>query len=258
VFSSAPGSVQLAFDWPEPPLYGEPFHIIGLAGGLTVGDLVVLVHLCSRFEAERPADRRVPVSLGEIARWLGAREVGGKNRSLALAGLERLNRARFSSRLLLPTAGGPTISLVKGWGLIDGFAAFTHGRGRGWVTLSQHLAGLLMAGSVVLLDRWTLEELFERSRLATRLWVWLEGERVPMHPVALFASREGEPPAARRMPAVADLLLLRERRRRNVVARIRSACRVIERVDPRSRLEVRQAREPACGTSRRAATRRPG
>ena len=75
---------------------------------------------------------------------------------------------------------------------------------------------------------------------------------------SLFAGREREPVRVRRMAAIADMLRLGDRRRRNLVARIRAACRVIVEVDPRYQLSVRRAREPGMWNLQAQRVSRPG
>ena len=82
--------VQLALDAPGLPFLGDRIRIDALNGTLTTADLVVFTHLCSWYLARRPSDRRIEVSVSEVARWLGARSIGGEQRRMARECLGRL------------------------------------------------------------------------------------------------------------------------------------------------------------------------
>ena len=233
---------QTALDWPEVPFLRMPFLIREMAGVLSPADLLVFTHLCSLYRRTQ-ADRRVPVTLGDIARWLGATKVGGEQRRAAKESLLRLRSATFESRLRWPGKGGEERWLA--WGLLDLAEMAEAGDRGGCVTLSEVVACLLDQDSVVLLDAQVMEQLLRRSPVAMRLWTYHEAESLdqPMR-YKIFPAREGEPIPDRRMPAIADLLRFSNARRRNVVSAVRRACDVIQAEDPRYTLTVTGTRAP--------------
>jgi len=234
--------LQLALAWPDVPFHQEPFHVSSLSGSLGPSDLLVFAHVCTLFIVRPRSDRQVAVSLGEVARWMGARSVGGSQRRLALECLARLRGATFTSRLRSGRRG--TERLHHGWGLLDEWLMPEGGR-LGWVRLSQVMAELLAAGSLVLLDARTLGALVDRSALAARLWVLLEADTLGEsgltdrgQPYPLFAAREGEPSQARARACLVDTCRLTDPRRRRAVALLRAACEIIEEEDTRYRLTI--------------------
>jgi hypothetical protein len=234
--------IQLALEWPLVPYERAPFRIVDLAsqdGPLTIPDLAVFAHLCTRYLWSKPDDRRVPVSLAEIARWLGHDgPIGGKQRARARASIRRLCAARFESTL----RNGTELQAVINWGLLEEAGTFLRGPGRGYATITTAMTAQLQAGQIVLLDGDAMTALLRRNPLACRLWVYLESQRlVDVQRFGIYAAPEGYPPAERRLPAIADLLRLRDRRRRTV-ARIRRACVAIAEIDPRYQLDIESAK----------------
>lgn len=246
IFAPEPGlPLQLALTWPLVPYERAPFRIVDLAsqdGPLTIPDLAVFAHLCTRYLWSKPGDRRVPVSLAEVAAWLGHEgPIGGKQRAQARASIRRLCAARFESNL----RNGTELIAWVNWGLLEEAGTFVRGPGRGYATVTSAMAAQLQAGQVVLLDADTMTGLLRRNPLACRLWVYLESQRlVDVQRFGIYAGPEGSPAAERRAPAIADLLRLRDRRRRTV-ARIRRACKAIAELDPRYHLDVESAKAGA-------------
>lgn len=235
--------LQQAIDWPELPFNGGTFGIAGLSGTLGPTDLMVFTRASTIYAATRPSDRRVELGLGDIARWMGNRSIGGSQRRAAVACLNRLLGATFNSSVRFGAKGSE--QLLHGWGLIDEWLLPERGRHTGSVRVSSAVADLLDAGSVVLLNAATLETLMLRSGLAARLWVFLEAETLGAtgltdqgQPYPLFAARLGEPARELARPTISDLCRLIDPRRRRVVALLRRACGDIEDVDTRYRLSI--------------------
>lgn len=228
--------IQLALCWPEVQVNGGRFVIADLVGVLDPLDLLVMTRLCQAYLERRPRDRRLPVTLSDIARWTGRDGVvGGKDRRVALQRLIRLNGVSLTSTV----RGRDGDRSIEGWHLVDAFS-MPPARGRvGVVSLSETVARMLDEDAVVLLDAEVLEGLMRSNPLAGRLWVWLEAETLEQpRSYNVFAGPEGEPARERRTPAIADLLRLTERRRSRVRGTIRVACRAIVDADPEYRLEV--------------------
>jgi hypothetical protein len=123
----------------------------------------VFTRVCTLFLARRQSDRRVEVSLSDVARWMGNTSIGGSQRRLAAACLRRLRGASFTSHLRFGRKGSERY--IRGWGLIDGWLIPEGGSHVGWIQIDATIAGLLEADSVVLLAPDTLERLVRRSPL---------------------------------------------------------------------------------------------
>jgi hypothetical protein len=244
IWAPRPGvPVQLAMDWHPSPLNGETLLIRELRGVLSPADLLTFTNLCSAYLERRSSDRRVSASLGLVARWMGAAEVGGEQRRAARESLARLTAIMLEGALRLPGRGRGT--WVGGWHLVDQFLMPANGRRPGWVTLGERIVSLLDAGSVVMLDQAILQQLVRGAPLAARLWVWLEAESLTeVTRFALFDAPPGEPARQRTNAAIADLLRVGQARRKQTVARIRAACADVVAADPRYRIDVVTAREP--------------
>lgn len=189
-------SLQRALDWPDLPVHGDAFHIAELSGALGPLDLLVFTRVCTLYAAARPSDRRVEVSLGDIARWTGNAAIGGSQHRTAIACLNRLRGATFTSSVRF--GGKGTEKLLHGWGLIDEWLMPEGGRHIGSVRVSNAIADLVDAKSVVLLDAVTLGTLVRRSGLAARLWVYLEADTLgEKHP-----GREGHRRTGSAVPGV--------------------------------------------------------
>ena len=250
VFAPRPLTQQLALAWPELRVHRAPFSILELAadGATTTDGLVVFVHLTSKWLALRPppSDGRVPVSLTEVARWLGASKVGGAQRRAASACLRQLRGATFRSTIRYPDHPRMGSKADHVWGLVEECMLPTGpGRGQGWVRLSAFIVWALERDGAVLLDRATLDALQRAGPVPTRLWCYLESEAFP-HPfnLPIFAAALHEPAPERAMPAIADMLRLEADRRRNTVQRIRRACLAIMAADSRYELAVIAAGAP--------------
>jgi hypothetical protein len=116
-------------------------------------------------------------------------------------------------------------------------------REAGWVTLNKYLAQLLIEGHVTFLHYPTWDAIAREDAVAGRLWCYLEAERITAGwNYSLFASPSDNAEDQRYMPAIADLLLLDWPQRRQIAARIRKACAVVSRLDPRYDLEVLKSR----------------
>lgn len=237
--------VQLALDSPGLPFHGDPLCIDALTGVLTTGDLVVFGHLCSLYLARKPSDRRIEVSLADIAAWLGARSVGGEQRRMARETLARLVGATLTSRMRW--TDGASERWVEGWHLVDRWVLPEGGRHAGSLWLGATVTSLLDAGSVVLMDSRLLTSLLRRSAVAARLWMYLEAETLVIdrpRRYGVFDAPPGRPVGDRRMAPIADMLRLTDRQRGQIVLAIRKACEVIEDIDPRYMLSVDRAAEP--------------
>ena len=136
--------IEVASAWPVAPIHGSPFRIVTMTGVLRIADLLVLGHVCTRYLEYGPADRRVWASLSDVARWTGARTVGGSQRRASLEGLSRLRGATFASRLRFSTKGSERH--VGGWGFIDEFWMPEGGSRPGSISVSNVMAELMDAG----------------------------------------------------------------------------------------------------------------
>lgn len=236
--------VQLSLGGPRLPFLGDPLRIDALTGTLTTADLVVFAHLCSLYLARRPSDRRIEVGVSEIATWLGARIVGGEQRRMARESVARLVGATLTSRVRFTTRDSER--WVEGWHLVDRWILPVGGRHAGSLWLGASVTSLLEARSVVLMDSRLLTDLVRRSAVAARLWMYLEGETLGLDPprrFGVFDAPPGRPPGERHMAAIADMLRLTDQQRGQTVLALRSACAVIEEVDPRYVLSVERAAE---------------
>lgn len=236
--------VQLAMELPGLPFHGDDLRIDALTGVLTTGDLAVFAQLCTRYLARRPSDRRLEVSLTEVAGWLGARTVGGEQRRMARDSLSRLLGATFTSRMRWSDKASQR--WVEGWHLVDRWVVPEGSGHTGALWLSQTITSLLAAGSVVLLDSRMLTLLMRRSVVAARLWMYLEADSLSTeraHMYAVFDAPPGQPARQRRMAALADMLRLTDKQRGQIVMALRKACGVVCEIDPRYRLTVDRAVE---------------
>jgi hypothetical protein len=237
--------VQLALGlWDAGTLYRHPFRVLEPRGPLTVRDALLLAHLVRRYHEDgQPAHRRVAFSLAEATGWLGYSAAGYRQRRLIRVALMRMRSTTYESVTRLRGGGYGTLA----WGLIDlGATAPTVGGLRGAVTLSEPLAAMVATGELAYLESDTFRRLVERDEYAARLWVFLEGEAGPRTRAGwrwrVFSAPEGEPPAERDTPAVADLLRVADwDRRRDVARRVRQAAAVLEAEDPRYSLTVTRA-----------------
>jgi hypothetical protein len=224
-------------------MYGKRFTIRSLEGPLTPRDERLLADVHTRYvRAGCPPDRQVSFSLGEAARLLGHRGgLGGRNRELVKETLRRVRAVQLESTVRYPDGHEEAL----GWGLVDWWRTTTRGGGRGALRLSEPVADLIRAGSVTFLHGPAWEALLERDELAARLWTFLEAESLPrLWRYSLFSAPPGHPDRERDMPALADLLRLRDPNRSRVAARIGRACAAIEAEDPRYRLAVLKSKEP--------------
>lgn len=227
-------------------LYGEPF-LQREGKPLTVADQRWFAELTTRWMRERcPATLRVRFSLRDAAEGLGYSAGGGRQLQLVRASLLRLRAATFES--VVRRADGTMERTI--WGLLER-ARVTQprtGPARGGVELNRQVADLLQDGSVTYLHAPTWDGLRRRDELAARLWVFLEADQLSdarywRYP--LFASLADGTPQPSDLPAVSDLLGLRERAvRRKTVARIREATRCIVESDPRYAIEIFRSAQP--------------
>jgi hypothetical protein len=236
-----------AAGWPDVPFNGNTFRVAQLSGTLGPTDLLVFARVCTLYAATKPSDRRVELSLADIGRWTGNVSLGGSQQRAAIACLNRLLGARFNSSVRFGSKGSERY--IHGWGLIDEWLMPDRGRHVGAVRISNAVAELLAAGSVVLLDAATLQRLVRRSGLAARLWVFLEADTLREtgltargQPYPLYSARPGEPPRMKHArPALVDLCRVTDPRRRRVVALLRRACEAIQETDSRYRLSIEPA-----------------
>lgn len=240
------GGIQLALEWEDLPVHGGTFTIRSSAGPLSPRDSALLAELHSRYVRDGcPDHRRVTVSAADLSRILGHRGVGGWQREIVADSMTRLRALTFRSTVRFVGEDGKPDSKTFVWGLVESAYLSIRGTGRGVVTLSEAVAALLRAGSVTFLHEPTWTRLLDRDEIAARLWTYLEADDLTRpRSYALWPAPPGEPARERSMPALADLLRLRDGNRRRVAARIRAACSVIADEDPRYRLEVVRSREP--------------
>lgn len=220
-------------------LYGQPFRVLEPRGPLTVRDALGLAHLLRRWaDSGYPEDRRVRASENEAVGWFGYSTPGGRQRELLREAMGRLRATTFQSASRVEAGRSETLT----WGLIDyARTPRTGPEGRVSVTISEPLAYLVRVGRLAYLDAPTFAALVTEDELAARLWVFLEAEELPWR-WSLYSAPEGQPPAERDTPAIADLLRISGwERRRDVARRVTQAARAVERVDPRYRLSVARA-----------------
>lgn len=242
----AKGGIQLALEWEELPVHGGTFTIRSSRGPLSPRDEALLGALHTAYLRDgTPEHRLVTLSLGEAARILGhSGEPGGRNREIVKEALRRIAGVELESTIRYRDEHGRSQEDTVGWRLVDKWRTTTRGEGKGFVILSPEVAALLSAGSVTFLRGPVWEALLARDLIAARVWTYLEADDLTRpRSYALWASPPGEPARERSMPALADLLRLRNANRRDVAARLRAACAVIVEEDPRYRLEVVKSRE---------------
>jgi hypothetical protein len=220
----------------SPVLFGHPFRKVeGLC--LTTGDQRLFAHLTTAFvRLGCPDTRQVPFSLGDAALTMRYETTGGRQRALIRASLGRLRSVTFESALRHPD-GEET---VLGWGLIDSYLVTTKGGGKGWVKLSETVAQLLREGSVTLLHAPTWEAICAEDDVAGRLWTFLESENIGGGwRYSLFRADRVDGGSGSSMPTIAEVLQLGwTSRKRRIAQRVREACSVVERHDPRYRLNL--------------------
>lgn len=239
--------VQLALSWEELPVHGGSFVIREARGPLSPREEHLLGALHTAYIRDGlPEHRRVTLSLGEAARLLGhSGQPGGRNREIVKEALRRIAAVSLESTVRYRDEHGRPQEDTLGYRLVDSWHTTTRGGGRGSVVLSEPIAALLSAGSVTFLRGPVWEALLARDLIAARVWTYLEADDLThARPYALWAAPPGEPARERSMPALTDLLRLRDGNRARVAARLRAACAVIAEEDDRYTLEVVKSREP--------------
>jgi hypothetical protein len=210
------------------------------AGALRVRDAVVFGEILKIFVEGRARDAcNVRVTLNQLARAMGYRSAGGRQRRLALAALERLSATKVMWREI---RGGHEVRLT--WRLLESYAASDPSDAAGSGTLvqiSRETADLLEHGYVHYVDRQLVRRLVAADDLAARLWLFLECERHHSdfwhHPV--FRSGLREAPRFRDTPVIAELTgLHRWAHPRQAAARLDRALAAIRCCDP-GRYELR-------------------
>jgi hypothetical protein len=227
-------------------LYSREFRQVA-GTPLTLADQRLFAEFTTEYlRAECPEHRRIPFSLGEGARLLGAHTVGGNTRQLVQASLTRLRSCTIKSAVRYRGNDGQIHEDVVIWGLLDSARTTTRGGGRGTVTLSEQVAELLQKGSITLLHAPTWDAIAAEDELAARLWCFLEAEDLPRGwNYQLFPAPPGETAQERNLPAVAELLRIDHwSKRRNVADRVRAICQVISAADPRYQLDLAKGKTP--------------
>lgn len=216
----------------SPFLYGHPFRQVA-GSHLTTSDQYLFAYLTTRFlRAGCPEDRRVPFSLGDASTALGYDALGGKQRRLVRQSLARLGSVVLESAVRHPD-GHET---VIGWRLVDSYLITTRGGGRGWVAISEAVGGLLREGSVTYLNAPTWRAIRDDDEVAGRLWSFLESERIGHGWHYSLLTTPGGTPAS--VPSIAEVLQLDWAAGKEVAKRVRRACAVLAKHDPRYRLQV--------------------
>lgn len=246
------GPVQLVLPLYPIPFLGGQLQIVR-GDPLPIPGMMLFAHLCTVFLTDgAPAHRRVPLSGSEASRLLGHRMgrhglPGGRNYRLVLDLLTRMRALTVNS--LLPVPGDARARRRKRWGLIESFEFLERGSRHtpGHVVLSEPLGALLRAGSFTVFDGPTFRRILERDPLAARWWILLETDSLPPPgrpgwPYLLWAAPPDGPQPERANPTLTDLLYLGAKTRRNVVARLSSAARVIGEESPELAIELAPAR----------------
>ena len=239
----APGGNKLEQhdDWrPVGSLYGEWVEVREPLGPLTMHDALLASYIQRRFvNAGCPPDNVVPLSLGEAALFCAHRSKGGRQREQAKQALERLHATEV--RCAIRVSGGGVH--VCTWRILASPGTVEEGEGMK-VQLGAQLADQLRndvgAGTYVFLDRQRFHDLLANNELAARLWMLFESESYSKpRRYQLYSNSPGKPERMRQLPAIADLLRQSHHKRRsNVRDRIARAAHMVEKVDPRYRLEV--------------------
>jgi hypothetical protein len=227
-------------------LYSREFRQVA-GPPLTLADQRLFAEFTTEYlRAECPEHRRLPFSLGEGARLLGAHSLGGNTRQLVQASLTRLRSCTIKSAVRYRGDDGRIYEDVVLWGLLDSARTTTRGGGRGTVTLSEQVAELLQRGSITLLHAPTWDTIAAEDELAARLWCFLEAEDLPRGwNYQLFAAPLGETALERNLPAIAELLRIDQwSERRRVAQRVRAMCEVISAADPRYQLDLAKGKNP--------------
>jgi hypothetical protein len=238
--------MSLGLDMPEEwrqvgSLYRAAVQVRG-AETLTVRDHALMTEVGTHWLRDgAPDDRLVTTSLPTAIEWMAYQQDQSNNyttygwggwprRRLVEAG-ERLKAVSIKS-LLMP------VTTIKVWGLINEFEMDS---GSVQIEVNRTLADLLRAKPFALAHGPTMRQLVNLDPIAARLWAFLEcettdkGGRLPPYP--LFGGEKET-----WVPAIADLLMLRNGHRSQVASRLRKACAVIRDVDPRYSFEVTRRR----------------
>lgn len=236
--------MQLALSHPTVvgTLHHKPFSITAPAGWLTVRDGLLLCELIKMYVDQGfPTSRAVAVTVTDLCEAAGYSDKGGWQFSRASDALMRLRSATLRNVVRLEDGNEEHYT----WGLIDAGWMRSGPEGTGQIRLSEELAGLINRGLLTYYDRATLRGLIDADEYAARLWMFLESESLGGAPrlYSIFSAPEGQPPAERDTPAIADLLGMGDwQRRRKVKDRVARAAAAVVEFDGRYAIAVERAK----------------
>lgn len=213
---------------------------------LTVVDQRIFAELFTRWARRGfPEDHTVRFFLAELVAAIGIQK-GGSQMNTVRAALRRL-----ASAVLAEVRSDGDGQRETGAALVAHYDASTRPRTPWAAQLNPASAAMLLRHPITYLDGPTWDAILREDALAARLWVWLEGERIPQEwRWTIFPSsreslapdlllRNHEQRSSRRTAPIARLLAIDTwKRRRNIVERIRQAVAVVSAVDSRYELAV--------------------
>ena len=214
---------------------GRSVEIRSSRGALNVRDQLLLLQLTTDFmKLDCPSDRRVPMTLNDLAARLGYSSTGGKTLGLVEESLRRLMAVVIRMELRVGLGTG-----VVEWHLIDRWMKVAPGsRNTGAVWLSEDYAQLVRGGNVTFIDGQVLRELAatrDVGDIAVRLYLLLEASqgpgKYPWH-FPVFEASASTARTATYSPLV-SILGLHDTRRHRILWKVGAAMAAIEVSDPR-------------------------
>lgn len=210
---------------------------------LTVVDQRIFAELFTRWARRGfPEDRTVHFYLAELVAAIGIQKGGSQMKTVRTA------LRRLASAVVAEVQGDG--EQETGAALVAHYDASTRPRTPWAAEINAASAAVLLRHPITYLDGPTWDAILREDALAARLWVWLEGERIPQEwrwsifpsgreSLAPDLKRNSEQRSSRRTPPIARLLAIENwKRRRNIVERIRQAVVVVSAVDSRYELAV--------------------
>ena len=175
---------------------------------------------------------RAQISLSELARALGMAD-GGRQLAAMKDGLRRLAGALFESHLSDSTG----TQWTAGWHLIDAYMwqDAAHGIDEGWVRLGDEMQQLIRAGHFSYMNSRTWDAIAAKDEVAGRLYELLLSYRLPSK-FRVFDVTDDE--SRHDLAPLKELLGLDWDAERNIVGRLRQACKAIMEHDATLRLSV--------------------
>lgn len=217
-------------------------------GPLVVRDAMLFGEILTRYWRGWPDDLRVALSLNDAARAMGYRDTGGEQRRAARASLGRL----VATTLRWAEFGEDGRYQALDWHLLDEVRTIGSSNQYTWagqVRLSRISARLAEDGMLQYLHSDICRELVVADEVATRLWMFLECERLPHGEpwrYSIFRAKPGAQPRPKTAPVISEICGFAPHcDRRKVVHRLKSALEIIKAVDVgRYRLDIHHSPDP--------------